>query len=1098
MARSETVTVLFTDVVGSTAMSSSLDPDAADRVRQDHFSVLRQALAATDGTEVKNLGDGIMAVFASSSAAIACGVAMQQGVDAYNRQSQQRLGLRVGLSGGEVTVEDEDYFGDPVVEAARVCALCDGGQIFMTDAVRFMVGRRCPHPLTALGDRELKGLPEPIALFEVAWEPVVGATAGIPLPDRLDSANSLLFGYFGREQEKTQLIDMVKKATAGSRQVAFVSGEPGIGKTSLCRQVAQHAHSTDVCVLYGRCDEDLGLSYQPFAEALSHLVVNADDGLLTEHVRVHGIVLAGLVPALSTRVPDVAPLQSADPDTERARLFNAVVGLIAAASSDGGALVVLDDLQWADKATLQLLLHVARSGLLNNLMLLGTYRDSELSAGNALSDTLASLRREADVARIDLSGLEDFEIVEMMEAAAGHEMLADGVALAHAVRQETDGNPFFTTEMLVHLSESGLVRQGDDGQWVAAEDLYEQGLPQSVRDVVGQRVDRLGDDVRRVLSQAAVIGRDFDVDLLAAVADIDEEDLLDLLDRATASGLVTDVEGTLDRYTFAHALTQHTLYDDLGASRRARVHRRIAEALETLCAGSPEARAGELAHHFLAATKTADALKALTYSRMAGEQALRQLAPADALGWFTQALELYDQITPDEALRCDLLIGLGTAQRQAGEPAHRETLLRAAAIAKDLQDRELLVRAALANFKNGAGADAGKVDADRAAVLEDALRVVGEGDSSDRALLLATLCAEMTYSPDRVRVSDLATEALDTARRLDDPVTFLRVVNSVYVSVATPDNVEERLIDLADAVSTAAQIGDPAASYHANYNRAVACSQAGKRLEFEGHVDACEVLAEQLGQPVERWSVAGLRSARCLLAGDMGAAEENADAALAIGADFVPEVLAVYGGQLIVIRRHQGRLGEVVDMVAEAAEENSGLPAMRASLAGIYCELDRPDEARAVIEDDIGDLFAQFPYDITWLLSMVMLADVCVDLRDRGPAQFLYDQLLPWHAQMASVGPTGLGPVSLYLGRLAGALEDFEHGEQHFTESLALSRSLRAPYWIALTQIEWVKMLRHRGESDHDPSAESMQTSALDIAEQHGFARLEAIATSLA
>ena len=385
-------------------------------------------------------------------------------------------------------------------------------------------------------------------------------------------------------------------------------------------------------------------------------------------------------------------------------------------------------------------------------MIVGTYRDSELSAGSALSDVLATLRREADVQRIDLVGLEDFEVIEMMEAAAGHELLDEGVELAHAVRRETEGNPFFTTELLRHLGEVGLIRQGDDGRWVATDDLYEQGLPQSVREVVGQRVDRLGPDVRRVLSQAAVIGRDFDVDVLAAVADVDEDQLLDLLDQASDAGLIAENETAVDRYSFAHALTQHTLYDDLGASRRARAHRAIAEAIEVLCGNALESRAGELAHHYVSATKTADTLKALMFSQMAGDQALARLAPADALAWYRQAVDLYHQTEPDETRHCDLLLGLGTAQRQTGDPAHRETLLEAAAIAERLKDAERLVRAALANNRGGVSAS-GEVDAERVAVLEAALEAVGDADSAERALLVATLSAELTYSEDRQRQS---------------------------------------------------------------------------------------------------------------------------------------------------------------------------------------------------------------------------------------------------------------------------------------------------------------------------------------------------------
>ncbi len=1091
MANPQTVTVLFTDMVGSTALSSSLDPAGADVLRREHFSVLRQALAAAEGTEVKNLGDGIMAVFGSSSAAIACSVAMQQGVDDYNRRSRHALGLRIGLSGGEVTVEEGDYFGDPVVEAARVCALCEGGQILLTDAVRFMVGRRSSHQLEPLGERELKGLPEQVALFDVKWEPTKSATSGIPLPDRLDARTAPQFGYFGREREQMQLVDALKQAMGGTRQVALVAGEPGIGKSSLCRQVAQRAHELDVCVLYGRCDEDLGLSYQPVAEALSHLVVHADDELLAQHVATFGPVLAGLAPALSTRLPEVPPARSAEPDAERARLYRAVVGLLAAASSDCGLLMVVDDLHWADTATLQILRHLAGSTLLPKVMILATYRDSELAAGSALSDLLASLRREGDVQRVDLAGLDDVATIEMMESAAGHPMRDDGVALAHAVRRETEGNPFFTTEMLVHLGESGLVRQ-DEGRWVAAEELQERGLPQSVREVVGQRVDRLGEETRRVLAQASVIGRDFDVELLAAVADVDEDHLLDLLDEASAAGLVTEVEGVIDRYSFSHALTQHALYDDLGSSRRARLHRAVAEALEALSGSAIEARAGELAHHYTAATRTADAAKALTYLRMAGDQALEQLAPADALAWFRRALELADQSDADETLRCDLLIGLGTAERQTGDPAHRVTLLRAAAVASDLRDRDRLVRAALANHSGGAGADAGHVDDERVAVLEEALEVVGGGDSVDRALLLAILCNEFSYSPDTQRMANLAAEALTMARRLDDPVTFLRVANAVYVSAATPDNLDVRLADLDDAVSIAASIGDPSAGYHAHYTRAVACSQAGDRAAFDAHVAACEGLAEELDQPYERWSFGCLRSAQTLLSGDLETSEAQAEAVLAIGIESAPEALSVYGGQLMELRRQQGRLAEIVDGFEQAVVDNPGLPVLRAAIARAYCDLDRTDDARSLVRADIADGFREFRYDFTWLLSMVILAEVCSALEDADGARVLYERLLPWQDQVASVGPSSLGPVRLYLGMLARVLEDFDRSDAHLEAAVRAGEGLGAPYWVAMAQFERAAMLLRRDGPGDEPRARAMLDSALGAARRFRFEKLEA------
>jgi len=196
----ENVAVLFTDMVGSTALASGVSPDAADELRRRHFSVLRQAVAEAGGTEVKNLGDGLMVVFASTSAALSCAVAMQQGVERENRAREQMIGLRVGLSVGEVTREDDDYFGDPVVEAARLCATSVGGQVLAADVVRLVAGRRSRHECTAVGPLVLKGLPNTVQTVEVKWEPLRGsAESDMPLPGRLGVHPAA--GFVGRDAE---------------------------------------------------------------------------------------------------------------------------------------------------------------------------------------------------------------------------------------------------------------------------------------------------------------------------------------------------------------------------------------------------------------------------------------------------------------------------------------------------------------------------------------------------------------------------------------------------------------------------------------------------------------------------------------------------------------------------------------------------------------------------------------------------------------------------------------------------------------------------------------------------------------------------------
>lgn len=487
----QNITVLFTDLVGSTELATSLSPDAADDVRRRHFSVLRQAIAASGGTEVKNLGDGLMVVFPLASAALACAVGMQQSVEQDNGTANRPLGLRVGLSAGEATEEGGDYFGDPVIEAARLCAKAGSGQILVSDLVRSSAGRRSSHSFSAVGALELKGLPEPLETLEVAWEPIAAEseTIGVvPLPSRLARPPGV--GVIGRENELQILEDSAKRAYFGAgREIVLVSGEPGQGKTTLVAELARRTHESGALVLLGRCDEEVGAPYRPFHEALTHLVAHADESILRVHVAAHGGELARLVPALEQRLGGLPDPQSTDADTERYLLFAATVGLLEQASAQTPVAVVLDDLHWADKPSLQLLRHIVANTSAARILIIGTYRDAELSAGHPLTDALAALHREpAGVSSIALKGFDDSDVVTFMESAAGHELDDTGVVLAHELYHETDGNPFFVYEMLRHLTESGAIVQDATGRWVAAPSEGGVPLPHSVRSVIGTRV----------------------------------------------------------------------------------------------------------------------------------------------------------------------------------------------------------------------------------------------------------------------------------------------------------------------------------------------------------------------------------------------------------------------------------------------------------------------------------------------------------------------------------------------------------------------------------------------------------------------------------
>jgi class 3 adenylate cyclase/tetratricopeptide (TPR) repeat protein len=1092
VAAPEHVTVLFTDMVGSTAASAAVSPEEADSRRRAHFETLRHAVAAAGGTEVKNLGDGLMVVFTSASSAVSCAVAMQQAVEQQFRLGGPTVGLRVGLSCGEATLEGGDFFGDPVVEAARLCASAEGGQILVADIVRAVAGRRSPHPFRSVGALQLKGLPAPLDTHQIDWEPladsVVPTAPDLPLPTRLARRPSV--GVIGREVELQLLGDGLKRVAAGAgREVVLLAGEPGQGKSTLVAEIGRRADEAGCAVLLGRCDEQAGAPYQAFHEALTHYVAHADEDLLRTYVDRHGGELGRLVPALRQRLGELPADETDDPDTARYLLFAASVGLIDLAARDQPLVLVLDDLHWADTPSLQLLRHIVAHSSANQLLVLGTYRDAELSNNHPLADALAALRREPGVSFMALKGLDDSEVIAFMEAAAGHHLEGDGLALAHAVYRDTDGNPFFVSEVLRHLYESGSIVQDQAGRWSASGAPDAIALPESLRQVIGARVSRLGVTAGRVLSVAAVIGREFEFDLLAEATGTDEDELLDVLDEAHAAALVREVPGASGLYSFSHALIQHTLYDDLGATRRARAHHQVAEALERLCGSNTGPRVGELARHWLAATRPTDAEKAVAYARQAGESALAALAPEEALRYLSQAVELVERgAVSDSVLGIDLLIGLGTAQRQAGVPDYRATLLEAAARARRQGDADRLAAATLANNR-GFFRALGHVDTEQVDLLEAALQALPADDSPQRALLMATLCSELSFGP-LERRQELARDAKAMAKRLGDPATIVAVTNLCGIPLRIPAVLPEALREGREAFELAEELGDPVARFWAASLLDIAAVGAGQFALADQCMATMRELSTRLQQPMLVWNTASHEAAHAMRHGDPARAEELATFALEVAmASGQADAFGYYGSQLMTIRRQQGRMGELVSLIADVAERNP-LPIYHAVLASALLEGGDAAAAREMLEEAADGGFS-LPMDTAWLDGVIGYSLVAAELDLSGPAEQLVELLSPYHDQVPANGLNIREPVAVLLGALTCVLGRYDEAERYFVEATELNGRGAMAFHEAHTQLLWARMLiRRRGTGDSE-RARDLLDQALASARASGYGSIE-------
>jgi class 3 adenylate cyclase/tetratricopeptide (TPR) repeat protein len=1086
---SGTATVLFTDLVGSTDLLSRLGEAAFDEVRRAHFAILREALARHGGEEVKTLGDGVLAVFGSASDAVAGAVAIQGAVDRQARRGPVPLSVRVGLALGDVSFEEEDVFGTPVVEAARLVATAAPGQILATAAVRWAGGSRSGASFTDRGLVELKGLPEPVPTCEVLWPRLPAAP--VPLPSVLGGRGRI---FVGREDELGRLRQRWKAVEAGERHVVFVGGEPGVGKTRLATELARGLHDDGAVVLAGRCDEELGVPYQPFVEALRHYLHHAAEPRLGRH----GGELARLVPELVDAVPGLASPLRSDPETERYRLFDAVAAWLADTSADGPMLLVLDDLQWAAKPTLLLLRHVVRSPEPLRVLVVATYRDSDIGRRHPLAELLADVPRLEGAERLPILGLDVPAVLAFLEQAAGHVLGDEGEELARAVWRETEGNAFFVAEVIRHLTESGTLEHRD-GRWVVSTPIEELGIPEGVRDVVGRRLARLSEATNRVLACASVVGVEFDPSMVQLAGGFSEDAVLTALEEAVASRLVVEVAGTAAKHRFGHALVRATLYDELSAARRVSLHRKVAEALEARHAGDLDEHLPALAFHFAhASAPAADAVKAVDYAARAGDRALSLFANDEAVGYFQQALELLETASGPptrDGHRLDLLIALGEAQRRAGDPSHRQTLLAAADLARQRGDADALARAALANNR-GFWSTTGTVDAERVAALDAALSLGDPGDSPLRARLLANLAVELHYSGMRDRRLALSDDALAMARRLGDPASLAHVILARCSAIWEPSTAVERLANTAELLSVADGLADPAVLAWAHVWRCLVATGLSDVAEADRSLDKLRDLARELGQPSLSWVAGYLTIGRLMIAGRLGEAEALAvqTRELGLGAG-QPDAGLFFGTQRFYIRFEQGRLGELVERLADVLEHSDSAP-RRLLLALTYCELSQDEDARRLFEP-LAPQLTTFPIDAGWLELMAVSAAVCAHLRLPSVAAPLVDLLAPYAGHLVGAGTYWSRSVSYHLGLLAATLGRFDDAEERFAAAAATEERIGAPAWLARTRLEWARMLLARRASGDAERARGLLGQALATARELGLAGIEQRAVPL-
>jgi hypothetical protein len=807
----------------------------------------------------------------------------------------------------------------------------------------------------------------------------------------------------------------------------------------LATRFAEIVHADGGAVLYGRADADALLPYQPFAEALAHLVAHAGAGFAADNARdlsVLGRMFPGLAP------DDAAGATGPDGETLRYQAFEAVVAVLARAADRWPVLLVLDDLHWADTPTLKLLRHVLRHVDGARLLVLGTFRDVEIPAGN--KEILADLRRDRRFDELGLGGL-DTEATRSLVA----DQLARGVTpgFVERLQAETDGNAFFIEETLRALLDAGLLEEA-----IVDEDaLGRLGVPEQVSEVIHRRVLQLPPLAIQVLTAASVIGREFHLWTVESLVDADAEAVLSALEAGLGAHLIVEVADQHGVFAFAHALVLQVLYTELGSTRRIRLHHRVAQALEGRRADGSAVNPATLAHHYWIARQLApDA--AYHCLMAAGKRATELFAYEEAVHHYRHALELVS--SGEESLRFEVLLCLGRVQWHAGDDEARHSLRAAADSAEkrllgpDSAERrraaDQLARAALALGERYFEVTYFDVE-DYRRLLDRALDAVGPADSRLRALLLARLAVNLAFPVENERAHALAVEAEHVASRLDDEKTLAAVLLARHVTLLDVRFAHERLEISARLEHLTA--GHPELEAERHQWRMYDLLGIG---DFEGahkEYEDLEKLAAELGQPLFRSLALGSRGLWAELDGEVELAERcAAESFEEAKRAHTRDALSSWASQVFALRRRDGRLSELTSDVERLAGSRGHVIGWRSGLGVLRFETGDVDEARAIYEQELAGGVDALPHGMFWLTRMALLSELSAKLGDVEGAEQLYRQLERHAARHVVVAYCSYwGPVEGYLGLLAETFGDPKAAANHFDAARKSLAAVKAP-----------------------------------------------------
>jgi len=886
--------------------------------------------------------------------------------------------------------------------------------------------------------------------------------------------------FVGRESELKQLQSAFDGAMSGQGALMMVTGEPGIGKTALCEQLSTYVTLRGGRTLVGHCYEagSLSLPYLAFVEALRSYVLSREVKDLREELGSGAADIARIISEIRERLK-IKLRPPKDSEEERYRLLQAVSEFLSNAANIQPIMIVLEDLHDADEGTLDMLTHISRNLAGARLLIVGTYRDMEVDRSHPLSAALAELRRVSTYGRVLLRGLNADEVRRMLESIT-RESVPWG--LAEAVHRQTEGNPLFVQEVIRYLAEEGLITR-KEGRWRPTKDTpLEMSIPEGLRDVIGKRLSLLSPECNQLLSVASVIGREFALETLKAVAGINEDVFVNALKDAVRLSILEErSQMGLVRYRFTHAFFRQTLYEEMIAPQRLKLHQQIARSLETLYAKRLEGHATELAEHFSHSTDPADLTKAVEYGKMAAKRATDVYAYGEAVRLLEQALKVQEVLDPeDKAKRCDLLLALGDALLLAGEPQSvidmeaPQSLSLAEAIADNMRASRacLLAMKGLVIYGTTtmASAEAAQwaIQADRYAEPETVERAWAD------TMLVWVNTSVYNFSPETIA---LQSQALDLAHRLGDPDTYWWVTGMWVFNAGTPQHDEKRLRLAEDLAEQSRHGVNFLILAMVLFFVVHTFLEFGQRRRAEDIMAEMRTLAERSGQPnllilsmvndaiIAIWD-GRLEEAVTIRPRILARAEE-------LG---IIKFAATWTAWILPARVYLGDAGRALEVQLQGAKS---LPEnVAADMLILYClahlgrhaEVAEMLERRVVARPGIGSNEDEMAptFDIAALQAAVLAGH-------RQAAELLLRQLASSSIRTGGLWLTTC--VGRHLGGAAALLGRYEEARKHYQEAIKVCTEIKFRPELALTRLQLAELLL-----EHYPAEKKEALEHLDFA----------------